>query len=100
MGCFVRPTLPLAALLLLGGCSLFRASTAPVPETPEQRLCRQEASRSPAVLELNRERNAMNQINDLRLDRERDQRFARAFQDCMRARGFGPPGGVEPLIPR
>ena len=89
----------LAALLLLGGCSLFRPGPPPEPETADQRECRQEANRSPEMARINREWSG-NQTNLDRIQRERDAAFSRAFRDCMRARGLGPPGGVEPQIRR
>jgi len=99
-----RRALPLAALLLLGACSLFRASPGPpIPpeeDTPEHRACRVEARRSPEVLAVNRERNANNQWNVDRLEREGRNAFNRAYRDCLRARGLSPPGGVEAIVPR
>lgn len=95
--------LPLAALLLLGGCSLFRGSnpvTAEDQETPEQRACRAEAERSPQVLALYRERFPDNTWNTQRVDREQRVAFNRAYRDCLRARGLAMPGGVEPVVPR
>ena len=89
----------LAALLLSGGCSLFRAGPPAEPETADQRECRQEANRSPAMARISLQW-ADNQTNWDRIQRERDTAFSRAFGDCMRARGLGPPGGVEPQIRR
>jgi hypothetical protein len=94
----------LALLLPLGGCGLYNSvvGTAPQrpPETPEQQECREEARRSPSVTALNRQRLPGNAINDDRLSREERTLLARAFRDCLRARGLTLPGGVEPEQPR
>lgn len=99
-----RPAAVLAALLLLGACSLFRSAEAPaIPadqDTPEHRACREEARQSPAVLALNRQRYPQNEFNTDRLEREGRMAVNRAYRDCLRARGLALPGGVEASVPR
>jgi predicted small lipoprotein YifL len=99
-----RTAAALALLPLLGGCglygSLFSPAPARQPETPEQQECREEARRSPSLTALNRQRMPGNSVNDDRLNREERSLLARAFRDCLRARGLTLPGGVEPEQPR
>ncbi len=99
-----RAAAALALLLPLGGCGLYGSLFGPAPErppeTPEQQECREEAKRSPAVTALNRQRMPGNSVNDDRLNREERTLLARAYRNCLRARGLTLPGGVEPEQPR
>ncbi len=99
-----RRAAPLAALLLLGACSLFRPSGPAVlaadQDTPDHRACRAEARQGPEMQALNRQRYPDNQFNTERMAREERQVFTRVYRDCLRARGLALPGGVEPHIPR
>lgn len=101
-----RRALPLlGALLLLGGCGLFRGPAPlrpalPDPETPAQRACFQEARNSGAVRDLERQRNPQNTPNWERLADEASARVSRAYRDCLRREGLALPGGVEAVRPR
>jgi hypothetical protein len=99
----MRRSLPLAALLLLGACSLFGPPGPKMPveeETPDARACRAEARNSPEVRALARQLYEPNQMNVDRMSGEIGRAQSRAYRDCMRARGYGPQGGVEPIVPR
>ncbi|MBL6457003.1 phosphoribosylamine--glycine ligase [Belnapia sp. T6] len=86
----------LALLLpLLGACSWFGAPAPAEPETQDQRECRQEARSSPAMKALDRQRMPGNTVNDDRIAQEARVVMARAYRDCLRARGLAMPGGVE-----
>ncbi|WP_043360233.1 hypothetical protein [Belnapia sp. F-4-1] len=99
-----RAAAALALLLPLGGCGLYNSVFGPgpqrPPETPDERECHEEARRSPSVTALNRQRMLGNSVNDDRLNREERVLLARAFRDCLRARGLALPGGVEVVQPR
>jgi len=92
-----RPTPLLGALLLLGGCGLFRGPPPPPPDqdTPAHRACRQEARNSESVRDLERQRYAQNTPNWERLAEEARVRGNRAYRDCLRREGLALPGGVE-----
>ncbi|MFZ4408634.1 MAG: phosphoribosylamine--glycine ligase [Paracraurococcus sp.] len=99
----MKPLLPIAALLLLGACSLLGPPGPPLPveeDTPDHRACRAEARNSPTVLALNRQLNSLNQTNVDRMQGEVNRAQSLTFRDCMRARGHGPAGGVEAQVPR
>jgi len=92
----------IASALLLGGCGLFAASGPAVPaaeDTEDHRACRREAERSPAIRALLQQSAPGSETNQARIERERSSIFARAYRDCLRARGLGAPGGVEPQRP-
>ncbi|MCO6416478.1 phosphoribosylamine--glycine ligase [Siccirubricoccus sp. KC 17139] len=72
----------------------------PEPETPEQRACRAEAERSPELGRVYAQANPAMADNRERLEAEARRVRARAFRDCLRARGLPAPGGVEPVTPR
>ena len=101
------PLLLGASLLLpaLGGCGPFRGPpplrpALPVPETPEQRACLEEARGSEPVRDLERQRNPQNIPNWERLAEEATARINRAYRDCLRREGLALPGGVEAPRPR
>ncbi|MDO9707557.1 phosphoribosylamine--glycine ligase [Paracraurococcus lichenis] len=101
----LRPLRPLAlaGLLALAACSAFRAEGPPLPpeqDTAEHRACRAEARNSPEMKAVGREFYAGNQGNIDRVTREEQVAFNRAYRDCLRARGLGMPGGVEPVVRR
>jgi hypothetical protein len=99
----MRRALTLAALLLLGACSLFGPSGPKLPppdDSPDARACRTEARNSPEVQALGRQFYASSQENMDRMQGEVGRAQGRAYRDCMRARGHGPQGGVEPQVPR
>ncbi|MFC7473476.1 phosphoribosylamine--glycine ligase [Dankookia sp. GCM10030260] len=99
----MRPLLPIAGLLLLGACSLFGPPGPPLPpedESPDAKACRSEARNSPEVQALARQFYEPNQLNVDRMKGEVNRAQGRAYRDCMRARGHGPQGGVEPQVPR
>ncbi len=99
----MTPRAPLlGALLLLGGCGLFRGPPPlrPPPldqdqNTPAHRACREEARNSEAVRDLERQRNPQNIPNWERLAEEARVRENRAYRDCLRREGLALPGGVE-----
>jgi hypothetical protein len=89
------------ALLLLAACGGRTAPQVPLGEdTPDHQACRAEALRSPGVAALNAQRNTLNQWNTDRLAQEQRAVGARAYRDCLQARGLAAPGGVEPVRPR
>ncbi len=98
----MRPIQSLALLLLLplGACGVFSGGPPREPETPDQQACREEARSSPAMKELDRQRMPMNDLNEDRMRREQPAILARAYRDCMRARGANLPGGVQAVQPR
>jgi hypothetical protein len=99
----MRLALSLAALLLLGGCSLFGPPGPKLPppdDSPDARACRSEARNSPEVRALARQFYDPNQTNVDRMQGEVGRAQNRAYRDCMRARGHGPQGGVEAQVPR
>ena len=99
----MRPLLPIAALLLLGACSLFGPPGPPAPveeDTPDSRACRAEARNSPAVRALGRQSYGANQLNVDRMEGEVNRAQNQAYRDCIRARGHSPKGGVEAVVPR
>ena len=103
-----RPGVPLlgAALLLLGGCGLFRGPAPlrpqlpPDQDTPAHRACREEARGAEAVRDLERQRNPQNTPNWERLASEASVRINRVYRDCLRREGLALPGGVEAPRPR
>lgn len=99
----MRRLLPLAALLLLGACSLFASPGPKLPpedNSPDAQACRAEARSSPEVRALGRQFYAGSQTNIDRMEGEVARAQSRAYRDCMRARGHGPQGGVEPQVLR
>ncbi|TDG28447.1 phosphoribosylamine--glycine ligase [Paracraurococcus ruber] len=93
--------MPIAALLLLGGCGMFGGGGPPPGEdTPEHRACWAESRNAPEVRTLARETNTNNTFNQTRLEGEIRQAQLRAYRNCLRDRGVGQPGGVESLRPR
>jgi hypothetical protein len=92
----------LGALLVLGGCGLFRGPPRPPPDqdTPAHRACREQARNSEAVRGLERQRNPQNIPNWDRLAEEARVLENRAYRDCLRREGLALPGGVEALRPR
>ena len=100
----MRPALRAAPLLLLlGGCGLFGPPGPQLPpqdDLPDARACRAEARNSPEVRALARQFYEPNQTNVDRMKGEVGRAQSRAYRDCMRARGHGPQGGVEPQIQR
>ena len=91
------------AALLLGACSLFGPPGPPLPpqdESPDARACRAEARNSPEVQALGRQFYAASQTNIDRMQGEVGLAQGRVYRDCMRARGHGPQGGVEPQVQR
>jgi hypothetical protein len=99
----MRRRLSLAALLLLGACSLFNSPGPQLPpqdDSPDAQACRAEARNSPEVQALGRQFYAASQTNIDRMQGEVGRAQGRAYRDCMRARGHGPQGGVEPQVPR
>ena len=99
----MRPLLPIAGLLLLGACSLFGPPGPKLPpedDSPDAKACRSEARNSPEVRALGRQFYVASQTNVDRMDGEVGRAQSRAFRDCMRARGHGLTGGVEPQVPR
>lgn len=98
-----RPrALLIGALLLLGGCGLFRGPPPPPPDqdTPAHRACRQEARAAPPVRALERERNTLNDYNTTRLAEEARARENSAYRACLRREGLALPGGVEAVRTR
>ena len=95
--------LPLAALLLLGACSLFGPPGPKLPprdDSPDAQACRVEARNSPEVQALGRQFYVSSQENVDRMQGEVGRAQGRAYRDCMRARGHGSLGGVEPQVLR
>jgi hypothetical protein len=95
----MRRTVILAALLL-GACTpAYRADEASFrgPDDPAHRACRAEAEQAPAVVAVNRQVVPGNPAQQERLQIARQETLARAYQDCLRARGLMRSGGVEPV---
>jgi len=95
----MRRSLVLLALLA-GACTpAYRADEASFrgPDDPAHRACRAEAEQAPAVVALNRQSVLGNPAQQERLNIARQDAVARAYQDCLRARGLIRGGGVEPV---
>ncbi|GGC35662.1 hypothetical protein GCM10011504_12570 [Siccirubricoccus deserti] len=90
----------LGLALLLAACGRTVPQVPLGEDTPGHQACRTEAQRSPGVAALNAQRNTLNQWNTDRLAKEQQVVSARAYRDCLQARGLAAPGGVEPVRPR
>lgn len=95
----MRRSIVLAALLL-GACTpSYRADEAAFrgPDDPAHRACREEAERAPTVVAAGRQAFLGNPAQQERVANARQEAVARAYQDCLRARGLIRGGGVEPV---
>jgi hypothetical protein len=95
----MRGSIVLAALLL-GACTpSYRADEASFrgPDDPAHRECRAEAERAPTVVAFSRQAVLGNAAQQERVNIARQEAVARAYQDCLRARGLVRGGGVEPV---
>ncbi|WP_149536100.1 phosphoribosylamine--glycine ligase [Siccirubricoccus phaeus] len=94
-----RLALALGLPLALAACG-GRPAAPPEQEPPDYRACRAEAERSPELGRVYAQSNPARQDNQERLAAEAHTVRARAFRDCLRARGLPSPGGVEAVRPR